>query len=941
MSSLFFILGKAQSQVMIRPNYGNTTVITLQDLLSFSAENTIPNAINVQIQIVVESPKNGPVVQGVSNTLSINPGPTIFTNELQNYLRLTYSSSAEAKNLMNNQAFDPGDYKVCYRINSANDNTQLGEYCTNFTITKRNNPAQADTGAKKKLVTIHGTSEVLFNYATTQTNYTTLPPTYLNWTLSPQITVWDIPVSARLFLTTMQLPGQQSMNNFSVNFDANQYRNILKNKLLTLMKKNKTLSKLSNLDVDGFANEYNNIKGMLSNPAVINELKQITELDSLKNIVSHVKEGVADVKNTVNGYKKEYQNIKNDFQEVKSVFTNDSTVTDSLPADTGAHQGNSLSVDSLESKLDHKIDGVKDSINGIKDSLIAIKDSLMKIKDKYAHKIDSVKDVVTGYLDDPTKLGTQALDSLKKRIKALEWLESKKQYYDELMEKKNKIEEYGKKFELLDSAGNFTSLDKLKGINTDQLSDPAYLYSKLKSCKLLRKFDKFLYSVKSLTIGLATPQYSTYTLSGMAVNGFSIELEPYKFYGSFTYGTVMNPVLTTNTQNASYKRNLFAGKFGYGAKDKSHIHITILSATDDSTSIHPRDSIYLYYKLPQDNKVLSVDGQINLWKNKLILSAELSGSQTIKDLTSYSTNNIINGVVQADPNNWFVNILTQNHQVSKSVVDYAVIGKLEANLFKNKTKITASFKRIGPNYYSFGLPFLIRDMMTFEVKVAQKFWKNRLQVSGFVRRNEDNLQNTKPQTTQFYNYGFDFSLSIPKWPTLKAGLTPLVLQSDTSYFNMIALNVNSTYSFRVRKVQNITSLSFIKQMSAANDTNLHFDITYVNFLHSIQLKAGPSININSSYISSITSSNRTDTWVVGAGSSFTLFKIWNNLLGGNFYISQSGSKWGGYWQTNVNIVKFLTLSLRLENNQFNTYVNLPGVNNYTQFICRTSIIAKW
>jgi hypothetical protein len=928
------------NQVLVRSNYGASTVVTISDVLNISVENTLPNAINIQLSVTVNHTKQGQVVQGLSSPITINPGPTIFTNELNNLLRLSYSGEI-GKNLSATQVFDQGDYTVCYKVINVNDNSSIGDYCGSFTIlAKKTNPANTDTGKTKKPVTIHGTSEVLFNYSTGQTNFTTLPPTYLNWTFSPQITIFDIPVSGRLFLTTMQLPGQQSMNNFTFNFDANQFKNILKTKLLNLIKKNKTLNKIGGLDFSSYISEYENIKGIFSNPAVLDELKQIGELDSLKNMVNNFKEGASDLKNTANDLKGKYDDLKNDYSEVKSVFNKDSTIKDTVTKDSSGLISDSLSFDSLENKLNGKVSQIKDSLNTIKDSLVAIKDSLFKIKDKYANKLDSVQNSINGYINNPSQLGYQALDSLKKRIKVLEWLESKKVYYDKLLEKKKTIEEYGKKFGLLDSSGNFTT-NQYKDINTDQLSDPNYLYSKLKSCKLLRKFDKILYSVKSLTIGVATPQYSNFSLNGMAVNGFSVEVEPFRFYGAFTYGTVMNPVLSTNSQNASYKRDMYAGKFGYGSKDKTHIHITMLSSTDDSSSIHPRDSVYLYYKLPQDNKVISVDGQLNLFKNKFIISAELSGSQTIKDLTSYSTNNIINGVQQTDPNNWFINIFTQNHNVSKSVVDYAVTCKMELSLFKDKTKISASFKRIGPNYYSFGLPFLIRDMMTFEIKMSQNLWKNRIQLTGFVRRNEDNLEGTKLQTTQFYNYGFDFGLRIPKWPTFKAGLTPMVLQSDTSYFNMVALNINTTYTFRIRKVQNLASLSFMKQTSAANDTNMHFDITYVNFLHSILLKSGPTININASYISSVTSIMKKNTWIVGAGTSFTILKVWNNMLGGNIFINQSELKWGAYWQTNMNLTKYLTVSLRLENNQFNTYLNLPGVNNYTQFTCRTSIIARW
>lgn len=929
-------------QVIVRNNFGSTTVASFSDLLNISVENTLPNSINVFLSVSVEKQKSGNVIQATSTALQLNPGPTIFTNELLSTLKLSYGSSSEAKNLANTQFFDPGEYKVVYSILNINDNNILGDLNSYFTVlTNRTTILPSDTNKKKELVKIHGTSEVLFNYSTGQTNFTNLPPTYLNWTFSPQITVWDIPFSGKLFLTTMQLPGQQSMNSFTFNFDVNQYRDILKRKLLDLIKKNKTLSKIGNLDFNSYMNEYNNIKDVFSNPAVLEEIKKIGELDSLKNIVNHVQTSAGNIKNTVNNYKEQYNSYKDKFENTKAIFTGDSLNTDSNSLDTNISTKLNSKVDSLSNLANNKITSIKDSINSIKDSLVAIKDSVFKIKEKYEKKVDSVKTLVNGYINDPSKLGYQALDSLKSRIKELEWLESKKVYYDKLMEKKKMIEEYGKKFGLIDSAGNFKATDSFKDINTDQLSDPAYLYSKLKSSKLLRKFDKILYSVKSLTIGRANPVYSNFSLNGMSIDGFSIELEPFKFYAAFTYGTVLNPVLTLNTQNASYRRDMYAGKFGYGSKDKSHIHISILSSTDDSSSINPRDSIYVYYKLPQDNKVISIDGQINLLKNKLIISAELSGSQTIKDLTTYSTNNIINGVQQDSPENWFVNIFTQNQNVSKSVVDYAVSGKVEANLFKDKTKLSATFKRVGPNYYSFGLPFLIRDMMTFEVKFSQSIWKNRLSLTGFVRRNEDNLEGTKAQTTQFYNWGFDFNLRIPKWPSIKAGLTPIILQSDTSYFNMIALNVNTNYSFRIRKVQNLMSLSFIKQMSDANDTNMHFDITYVNFLHSIQLKSGPSINFNSSYISSINSLLRKDTWIVGLGSSFTVKKIWNNVLGGNFYINQQEVKWGAYWQTNLNVAKFLTLSLRLENNQFNTYLNLPGVNNYTQFTCRTSIIARW
>jgi|GEM_PF-2134477 len=914
------------SQVIVRPDISAHSVSTLRDAMNLSVENTVPATYTIYLQITVENATEQ-VLSARSGALGLKPGLTVFTSgDLYSGLVVTCASGPAGKEFSSSKTFVPGSYKICYEIFSANDNVSLGAQCESFAIETGKIPEEKN--GKKKPVAFHGTSELLFSHSTSQSLYTAMPPTYVSWMLNPQLTVYDIPVSGRLFVTTMQMPGQQNMNSFTLNFDANQYRNILKNKLLDFIKKQNALNRIGNLDFSSYAAEYDKIGSILSNPAVAGELAGLKELDSLKNIVNNPTQGIRGLQNITTIANEKYATGREQYENITSRVPG---LSDTAATDSAGLQplipDKTAKIDSLQKTAESKI--------------IHVKDSLFRIRDLATHKIDSVSGKVQTYIGDPSALGGQALDSLKKRIAALEWLESKRAYYEQLLEKKKKIEEYGKKFGMVDSAGNFTSFDKVKDIDVSRLSDPNYLYQKLSSSKLLRKLDKILYSLKSLSVGMSAPDYSTFTLSGMAVNGFSMEVEPFGFYGAFTYGTILNPVLTTSTQHASYRRDLIAGSFGYGSKGKTHLHFTMLSATDDSLSIDPRDSLYLYYKLPQDNKVMSLDGQINLFRNRLIVSAEISGSQTIKDLTTYSPNVIYNGGTTADPQNWFVNILTQNRHVNKAVVDFAIFAKAEAKLFKDRTTLSASFRRVGPNYYSFGLPFLIRDVMSFEVKVSQNLWKNRLRLSAYVKRNSDNLEENKLQTTTTYNYGFDVNLRIPKWPSFRASLMPLTLQSDTATFDMVALNISSSYNFNIRKFQNIASASFLKQASTATDTNLFFDITYVNLLYSIGWKNGPVINASSGYISSITNMSRKETWIAGIGGSMLLFKIWNNTLGANCYISGQETRWGMYWQTGADLLKYFTLSLRLENNQFNTYINLPGMTDYTQFNCRTSITARW
>lgn len=885
---LIFSFSESYTQINIRSQAISNTIWGIQDVYFLIIDNTFPQSVQVQLKVVINTGKKDKIAEGLSGPILLQTGSTVLNADLHAMMNFTYGTSNDAKKLAATRYFTPGEYKVCYSLINVTDQTEIGEYCMDFTVDKNTSHVQSGSPlpAQKSnsKVQFNGTSELLFNYSTTQSNYTAMPPTYLNWIVNPQLTVYDIPVSGRLFLSTAQMEGQQNMNAFTIQFDAQQYKEILKKKLIDSFQKNNLMKEVGIDKAGNYLKEIENIQGILKNPGVANELTQLKQLDSLKSLCSSIK--------------KEYK--INDFSTAKSVVIHGET-SDSLRTNA---QGNFM--------------------------------------EEGMSKTDSIFNQFKNWVDHKKEEGIKKLDSLKSKIKALEWLEEKRTYYNQLMAKKEQVENAAKQMGLVDSAGNIISADKLsEKLQTERLTDPDYLFSKLRSSKLLRKVDKVLYAVKRFSIGMSTPLFSDLSLNGMAVNGITTELEMYSVYAGFTHGEILNPVLSLIPSHASYKRTITGGKFGYGRKDKSHIHVTILSSRDDTASITPRDSLYLYIKKPQDNKVISIEGQLNLFKNKLKIYAEFSGSQTIKDITTFTDNVIWNNDPLVQPDNWFVNILTQRNNVAHATVDYAINARIEALLFKDKTNISASFRRVGPEYYSFGLPFLIRDMMTFEIKASQRLWKNRIQISGFLRRNNDNLENTKYTTTSFYTYGLDFSLKVPKWPSLRTQIMPITLQNDSSYFNLISFNATSTYQFKLKKVINLTALSIMHQFSAATDSLHRFQVTNINLNYTLQIKKGPSVQLNTGYFNSITPVQATKTWIVGAGTGVTFFKIWNNLLGGNLYINERELRWGIYYQTNISILKHLTCSIRLENNQFNTYAWYPGMVDFSQFTCRTLLTARW
>lgn len=932
---LLFVLNSSlvESQVQITPNSITQNNGMLSGLFEITLNNLLPVETTIELKINISDDKSQEIVQIGSKRFGLGTGQTVLTQEFQSNCGFNFNTTTvSGEYLAQKRFFMPGTYKVCYSVINVSDGYEIGNYCQEFQIEKGNTVVNDVSEKKKKeIISFHGSSELLFNYSNIQSNYTSVPPTYLNWVFNPQLTIMDIPISGRLFLTTMQSQGQQNMNSFTVQFDANQFRQILKSKLLDFISKNKTLSKVGAVDFSSYLEELSSINSLLQNENVMNEINQLSELDSLNQVVS----SASTLKNKV---QQVYNNGKNTVGDIKSRFNSghDSiAVSDTVSHIDSAYHHSLNTVNRLSNRLN-------DTIGSIQDSLMKVQDSLKRLGDYIYNKYDSAENRINSIVDNPGQLSEIAMDSLKNRIKQLEWLESKREYYDKMIDRKNKIEKYAKKFGLIDSSGNITANNLNSNIDMNQLSNPEYVFDKLKSNKLLRKVDRLLYSVKSFSIGMSTPSFSSLTLNGMAVNGFTIELEPYDVYAGFTYGEIVNPVYTNNLNYASYRRNIISGSFGYGKKEKSHLHITLLSSTDDTTSINPRDSLYLYSKLPQDNKVLSIEGQVKLFKDKWTISGELSGSQTIKDITIYAANNIINTQENVSSSDWFVNILTQRKNVNKAVVDYAIFAKSEVKLFKDKTTLSVSFKRIGPDYYSFGLPYLVRDMMTFEFKASQKLWKNRLALTGFIRRNNDNLTGMKPLTTTFYTYGFDFSLRIPKWPALNASLTPLNLQNDSTVYNLLCFNANANYSFRIKKLQNVLSVTYLKQVSFNNDSTYSFDVNSINLVYSVNIKKGPNIQFNAGYFDSRNVMKTNTTGIIGIGAGMTVLKIWSNSVGGNLYISNLELKWGAYYQTNINILKYLTFSFRIETNQFNTYINtIPGLSDYSQLNCRTLLTAKW
>jgi len=849
------------AQVVITPQYNSGNNFSLNQLWDFSLNCNAVASGTVLLTIIVSNESGEAIVRAETPRFELAPALNSLSQDIIKNASYDYTrTDAVAQQIKKEGFFPKGLYYICINISTA-AGIEIGSNCTQVNVTANvlpENPTlQKNNNGRKQLpVQFHGYSELTGVYSNVQTPGSANPPAYAQWYFNPTLSLYDFPVSGQLLLSTRQQEGQQNINTFNISFDANQFKNFLRQRVMQFLTEKAKADELNLAAGGSFISQYNNVQKMLSSPGTLDELSRLKELDSLKALYA-----IAE--------------------------------------------------------------------NQLNDSV-----SLQHYYGYYSSQPDSS-------LQKYEMINQETVDSLRSKIKALEWLELKRPYYEKLQQKKDEIRSQISRLGLDSLLSGATG--QVQNTDYKRLADPGFLLDKLKENHLFRKGERFMYAVRSMYMGTSYPSYSDLTLQGMPVNGVSLEIEPWGTYAAFVYGTIQDAVYTQEQNYAAYKRTVTGGSFGYGRKEKSYIHFTILQFADDPESISPRDSIFLYINTPKLNQVVGMDFKISLLKNRFKIYGELSGSQLVRDVTlSDSLSYNIGMPPPGHASDWMGNIFTQRSVNNNTVVDYAFRAGAEATFWKGRSKISAGIKRTGPYYTTLGNPFLMKDIFGVEFRYSQALWKNRLTVAGYLRRNSDNLSNTKLFTSQLYNWGFDISLNIPKWPSLKVNLTPYIHSSDSTFININVLTVNSNYSLRIKKIQMMNTLAYIRQDAQGTDSLMSYSTDYVVLNQMLVLSRAVSVNIGQNYIRTRNrQQGELHTYALNLGGSYLAFRRWNNVLGGSAYINRNEARFGAYYQSGITFAQMFTFNFRAEYNTYSNYANISPAAPYDQVSLRGTLVARW
>jgi hypothetical protein len=428
----------------------------------------------------------------------------------------------------------------------------------------------------------------------------------------------------------------------------------------------------------------------------------------------------------------------------------------------------------------------------------------------------------------------------------------------------------------------------------------------------------FFSMFSTLGIGTTYPTYTNYTMNGARVTGLNLEMNPGWFYFAFAGWNNLDAI-----PNSSYGRNLFAGRFGAGAKDDSHFHITAVKGQDDQNSL---TSNQIPEGLtPQENIVLGTDASLNLFNNVFTMGGEADASAFTRDVNSPDLEDIPEIVKSLTS----ANISTQ--------VDYAYQLFSTVNIKDSDTKLKGAYKYVGPGYISMGAPGIRRDVAGFDVKLNQILFNRIVNFSVMFVREQNNLISQNISTSTYYKYAFNLRMNFPNAPYLIIDYRPNFVSNN---FKADSLKIeNNAHVFSLMTGLNVfedyltSSTNFIVSVQSSSSNQATDDISVFNFTISENVTFNFPLSLTGMLGFINFSPGDKTTLILDFSSGYLFFNIWNNTMGINYAAESEVSKRTGiYFTSAIPVWEIGNLFVNLQENIYREDVFTYGDRD--EFIMR-------
>ncbi|MDA3880506.1 MAG: hypothetical protein PF436_08965 [Prolixibacteraceae bacterium] len=258
-------------------------------------------------------------------------------------------------------------------------------------------------------------------------------------------------------------------------------------------------------------------------------------------------------------------------------------------------------------------------------------------------------------------------------------------------------------------------------------------------------------------LGYRSMNFSSYTLAGHSFLGAGVELTPGVLrlagvYGRFKQKTIPNSTNPLDTLYAPTRKG-YSFKVGVGS-NTNYFDLIFLKIADDSLSFDLSNPNQM--KLPESNMVFGIHFQFKLSK-KLVWETEGALSLLTKNMNDQLLSDITEPIIKRMNETFGLNSSSEYSTAWNSSLMY------NAGIYS----IGLQYRRISPNYQSFGAYYFNTDIENFTVKGKFTAFKRKISVNGNLGLQRDNLKNNKASSSvrvisminANYNSGKVFSLN--------------------------------------------------------------------------------------------------------------------------------------------------------------------------------------
>ncbi len=344
------------------------------------------------------------------------------------------------------------------------------------------------------------------------------------------------------------------------------------------------------------------------------------------------------------------------------------------------------------------------------------------------------------------------------------------------------------------------SLSSVKNGFLNQLEAWTLTFEPQKMLSYMPSLPGFLFSFPMISFGNTNPEFSSLTLYGTSVDGFTVKYSPGKFYIALTRGklTQVDSVL-----GEVYPRRVLGYKVGVGAPDGAHLHLTYAHFLDDTTGFSISDS-----NPPRENFIMGLNMGMNL--KHMHLQAEIAGSEV--------TDDIRDSIIEVEKMPQF--LIKQFKPRVSTHADYAARVRIASKIKGTSFKVYGQY--VGPGYESFGTAILKNDAIEYGAEFRTAMLHGMVSLGGNYRTSKDNILGIKGITTQNTIYHIDISVAPPNLPFLQLSLDQTSqMVEDTASFTSRMIMASAGYPYIIRNMSLFSQLSLSYQNSDTPDTLYH------------------------------------------------------------------------------------------------------------------------